>query len=188
MSDPNIKTLPPARVRTRQPRGDTSGVVGGPSQSSPSDEPNAEVAEVADQPKAPEAQAAKRDYEIGYGRPPKRHQFKRGQSGNPRGRAKGSRNAATLMADIMAETVTMKVNGKTRKATNLEGMLRRQAQKAITAGDNNSARFILDILDRHEAQRRNAIAAGATAESLAETDQSIIAAFMSRLRESEDEQ
>ncbi len=26
------------------------------------------------------------DYQVGYGRPPKEHQFKKGQSGNPKGR------------------------------------------------------------------------------------------------------
>ena len=31
-------------------------------------------------------------YRIGYCRPPKRTQFKKGQSGNPKGRRKGSRN------------------------------------------------------------------------------------------------
>ena len=30
----------------------------------------------------------KRDYEIGYGKPPKQTRFKPGQSGNPRGRPK----------------------------------------------------------------------------------------------------
>ena len=32
------------------------------------------------------------DYEVGYGKPPKKHQFKPGQSGNRQGRKK-SRNA-----------------------------------------------------------------------------------------------
>lgn len=30
------------------------------------------------------------DYRVGYGRPPRRHRLKPGQSGNPKGRPKGS--------------------------------------------------------------------------------------------------
>jgi hypothetical protein len=33
-----------------------------------------------------------KSYCIGYGKPPKRTRFKRGTSGNPKGRRKGSRN------------------------------------------------------------------------------------------------
>ena len=32
------------------------------------------------------------DYEVGYGKPPKDKQFKKGQSGNPKGRTKGTKN------------------------------------------------------------------------------------------------
>lgn len=36
------------------------------------------------------------DYEVGYGRPPVATRFKAGQSGNPSGRAKGTRNLTTV--------------------------------------------------------------------------------------------
>jgi len=37
-------------------------------------------------------------YETGYGKPPKAHQWKPGESGNPKGRPKGSRNKRGLEA------------------------------------------------------------------------------------------
>jgi len=37
-------------------------------------------------------------YEVGYAKPPKAHQWKPGESGNPLGRPKGSRNKPTLEA------------------------------------------------------------------------------------------
>jgi hypothetical protein len=54
------------------------------------------------------------DYEIGFKRPPKASQFKKGESANPRGRPKGTRNLKTDLAEELASWVTMTVQGKKR--------------------------------------------------------------------------
>lgn len=41
------------------------------------------------------------DYEVGYGKPPKEHQFIRGQSGNPRGRPRGSKNKGPSLTNAL---------------------------------------------------------------------------------------
>ena len=43
----------------------------------------------------------KQNSAVGYGRPPVNRQFKPGQSGNPRGRPKGSKNFATIFAEAL---------------------------------------------------------------------------------------
>ena len=42
-------------------------------------------------------------YKVGYGKPPKQTQFKKGVSGNPSGRPKGSLNMATVLQRTLSE-------------------------------------------------------------------------------------
>ena len=62
-----------------------------------------------------ENDADKPDYKVGYGRPPKDAQFKKGQSGNPRGRPKGAKSWKTLVDEALNEKITVIVNGKPRR-------------------------------------------------------------------------
>ncbi|MDQ6732297.1 MAG: DUF5681 domain-containing protein, partial [Actinomycetota bacterium] len=52
---------------------------------------------------------------VGRGRPPVHSQFKPGQSGNPPGRPKGSKNFITLLYQEAAEQVTIPDRGRSRK-------------------------------------------------------------------------
>lgn len=84
-------------------------------------------------------------YRVGYGRPPAETQFKLGQSGNPKGRAKGSRNLLTLVQKALDETVVVNVNGARRRMSKLEAAFTQQANKAA-AGDPRAIRLMLDVL------------------------------------------
>ena len=63
------------------------------------------------------------DYEVGYKRPPKRFQFRKGASGNPRGRLKGTLNLKTDLAEELATPITAKLQGKNRTITKQRAML-----------------------------------------------------------------
>jgi hypothetical protein len=64
-----------------------------------------------------------RDYEVGYGKPPRHTRFKKGQSGNPRGRPKESKNLATLLKEALNEHVIVAENGGRRKITMRESVI-----------------------------------------------------------------
>lgn len=73
-----------------------------------------------------------RDYEIGKGKPPKAFQFKPGQSGNPRGRPKGSLNFATDVRAMLKTPVKVAKDGKARKVSTQEASLMRLREQALT--------------------------------------------------------
>lgn len=87
------------------------------------------------------------DYEIGYGKPPKEHQFRPGQSGNPRGRPKGRRNLKTDLAEELAETILVREGERTRKVSKQQAMVKSLTAKAIK-GDARSTRVLIDLMAR----------------------------------------
>jgi Family of unknown function (DUF5681) len=60
----------------------------------------------------------KRDYEVGHGKPPVGTRFKKGQSGNPGGRAK--KNPPPLLVRKFDEQVVVATNGRRQKTTRRE--------------------------------------------------------------------
>jgi hypothetical protein len=85
------------------------------------------------------------DYEVGYGKPPRHTQFRRGQSGNPRGRPAGSKNLATLVSEALNEPVIVAENGGRRKISKREAIVKQLVNRSAKA-DWRAIKILLDIV------------------------------------------
>jgi hypothetical protein len=63
---------------------------------------------------------------VGYKRPPRETQFKKGQSGNPSGRRKAAPTFATDLAEELRESITLHEKGREKKITKHSGLLSRR--------------------------------------------------------------
>jgi hypothetical protein len=115
------------------------------------------------------------DYDVGYGRPPREHRFKEGQSGNPKGRPKGRKNEDTILHEILYRKISITEGGRTRKAPYIEVMLLRFAKDALH-GDAKAAAF---LLNRYGARVQGDAVEN---EELAPDDQDILVAYEQRIR------
>ena len=82
------------------------------------------------------------DYAVGYGRPPKATQFKPGQSGNPKGRPKGSRSARAELIEIMFGKVPMIVGGRRRYVSRFGAAYLKQWERGIKGNERSAQAFI----------------------------------------------
>jgi hypothetical protein len=81
-------------------------------------------------------------YEVGKGRPPLATRWKRGQSGNPRGRPRGTKNLVTFLADALNEKLEIQERGKTRPITAREAIIKRIVHEALK-GNLKAANLLL---------------------------------------------
>jgi hypothetical protein len=94
-------------------------------------------------------------YSVGYGKPPRKHRFQPGHSGNPKGRPKGKKNTATLVREILDRKIEVRSGGTVRKVTVREANLTGFAQASLR-GDTKSAAFLLQLYEKtQEAQQGN---------------------------------
>ena len=92
---------------------------------------------------------------IGYGRPPRATRFRPGQSGNPRGRAKGSRNLTTIINAALNEPVIVTENGRRRRITKLEAAIKQLVNRAA-AGEARATRQAIELGEANESSSRRA--------------------------------
>ena len=81
---------------------------------------------------------------VGYGTPPVHSRFKKGTSGNPRGRPKGRLNFATVLLKTLREKVVINENGRRTIITKLEASVKQLVNKAA-AGDLRALSHLIGI-------------------------------------------
>lgn len=92
----------------------------------------------------------KKDYDIGYGKPPKHTQWKKDQSGNPSGKRKKAETVDMTLKKLALKEIVANENGKPVTMTQQEAMCATVFMKAMK-GDIASAKFIAAYLASVEA-------------------------------------
>ncbi len=92
----------------------------------------------------PAPQEDEATYEVGYGKPPKEHQFKKGQRRPGPGRPRGSQNRKTMITRVANEKLEIEENGKRVKRSALDLVIRTVGQKAAQ-GDLRALRLAREL-------------------------------------------
>lgn len=96
-------------------------------------------------PKHKHEQRNEPEYEVGYKKPPKSTQFKKGQSGNPRGRPKKKPerlDVSASFAKALQQVVPVNADGKVRHITMLEALFQQVVRKAVS-GNAAAQRIVM---------------------------------------------
>jgi hypothetical protein len=84
-------------------------------------------------------------FKVGYRKPPQHTRFKKGRSGNPRGRKKGRRNLRDVVLTALDERVWVREGDTRRKISKTEALVRTTVNRAI-AGDQKAASLLMALM------------------------------------------
>ena len=81
--------------------------------------------------KKPSSSAADSAHEIGYGKPPKANQFRKGRTGNPRGKRQGEEKTISAFKRIVLKRVKINDGEKVRTMTLAEAVILKNYNAAV---------------------------------------------------------
>lgn len=115
---------------------------------------------------------------VGYKRPPERTRWRKGQSGNPIGRKKGTPNLKTDLAAELAEIIQINEGGSPRRITKQRALLKSLAARGIQ-GDSKAANLILNLIVKIADPDTSSTAQPAFDSA---EDEAILAAYVARIQ------
>lgn len=95
----------------------------------------------------------KKEYKVGYGKPPKQSQFQPGQSGNPKGRPKQKRTLTAKIEHELKKSIVITENGRSTKVSKGDALVKTLVARALK-GDVRSVQLVInnsDSLRGHDA-------------------------------------
>jgi hypothetical protein len=111
---------------------------------------------------------------VGYGHPPSATRFKRGKSGNPKGRPKGTRNFKTDFEEELNEQIIVREGDRQFQISKQRAIVKALVAAAI-GGDGRAISTVLDFWMR-ERQEQNPV----EADTMSATDRSLVDRFIER--------
>jgi hypothetical protein len=110
---------------------------------------------------------------VGKGRPPKSTRWKKGQSGNPKGRPKGAKTFVTILDSLFQRPVTLSEKGRSRTVSFLEAVILKYGELAMK-GDTKIATFLLANYSQVEKNRIPELPPGVTLEQAREAYEQLL--------------
>jgi hypothetical protein len=120
--------------------------------------------------------ATQREYAASYRKPPVHTRFKKGQSGNPRGRP--AKNLPALLATALNEKVTITENGKRRQVTKREAVIAQLVNKSASA-ELRATKMLIDMM--RDIEKKAEPPAGEKSP-FSPTDKEVMQQLIARLR------
>ncbi len=82
------------------------------------------------------------DYEVGYRKPPKSGQIKKGERRNPKGRPKGGKNLKTDLLEELGEMLRVHEGGREHRISKQRALIKTQVARALNGNDRAAAKII----------------------------------------------
>ncbi len=90
------------------------------------------------------------DGKIGYCNPPKHSRYKKGQSGNPKGRPKKNKTEALDIPGVLDEPITVTQAGAVKKMDPFEASTRQIVKKALDENNLSATLAFLKLCEKYD--------------------------------------